>query len=54
MNHEIESAEEFEAPANWRSVGDLAARLRDLAAFRREGGAEAEEERFAPVAWAAE
>lgn len=54
MNHQIDTVEEGEAPANWRSVGDLAARLRDLAAFRQEREAEAEAERFAPVAWAAE
>lgn len=54
MNHEIDIPEEAEAPATWRSLGDLAARLRDVAAFRREASEDDGGERFAAAAWAAE
>lgn len=54
MNHEIDMAEDGEARTNWRSLSDLAARLRDVAEFRQESASEGVDERFAPVAWAAE
>ena len=54
MNHEIDGTEDGEVRSNWRSLGDLAVRLRDVAEFRRDGSDQAEAERFAPVAWAAE
>jgi hypothetical protein len=54
MNHESDGAEDGEVRTNWRSLGDLAARLREVAEFRREGTEAVGEDGFAPVAWAAE